>query len=78
LLKKSDEWNENKMIEAHRTFLKSMSSYKLHRYGSSSSKHKDNENFNLKKNWIDIDLEFITVIENYNKVELYTNIDKAG
>jgi hypothetical protein len=73
-LKKSEEWNENLMIEAHRTFLKSMSGYKLHRYGTQSSK-KNYKNKNLKNKWIDTDLEFITVIENYNRVELYTNRD---
>ena len=65
------------MIEAHRTFLKSMSAYKLHRYGTSSSK-LNNKFKNLKNKWIDIDQEFITVIENYNGVQLYTEVGKDG
>ena len=65
------------MIEAHRTFLKSMSAYKLQRYGTSSSK-LNNKFGVVKTKWIDIDQEFITVIENYNRVELYTKQGKDG
>ena len=65
------------MIEAHRTFLKTMSCYKLHRYGTSSDKYNANI-VNHKGKWIDCDTDFVKVIENYNKVELYTDIGNDG
>lgn len=55
-----------KSIEAHRFYLKCLNDYKMKMYCNNTIKHASDVS------WIEIDQQFIEVIEKYNIKELFS------